>query len=405
MDDIQGSLNALPPFLAKTYEMVDDPTTDPIVSWSSNSKSFIVWNPPDFSRDLLPRFFKHNNFSSFIRQLNTYGFRKVDPDQWEFANDDFIRGKPHLMKNIHRRKPVHSHSSNNLHGQVNSNPLTDSERQRYKDDIEHLKHEKEVFLMESQRQQQEEQDLESQVQLLRDRLQQMERRQYSFASFCARRLQRPELASIPPLVNNNRKRRVFRPDHFYDETNNEDSSICTIRTSRGSPNVRFGLDFDPELLEMMEASLHFWENAVEDLVNVQRNPTHEGFESTTSPKSPAISYTRLNADDLSDSLRIDMNSEPSAAASVIPPDPASRLETESRTAKAMAQGVNDVFWEQMLTENPGSSDVEEVQSERNDSRLKEKDSRLLDHGRFWLGFRNPNSIPEHIGQLTPAGSN
>jgi hypothetical protein len=72
MDESQGSPNSLPPFLAKTYEMVDDPSTDPIVSWSQTNKSFTVWDPPEFARDLLPRFFKHNNFSSFIRQLNTY---------------------------------------------------------------------------------------------------------------------------------------------------------------------------------------------------------------------------------------------------------------------------------------------------------------------------------------------
>ena len=61
-----------PPFLSKTYEMVDDPSTDSIVSWSPTNNSFVVWSPPEFAGDLLPKHFKHNNFSSFVRQLNTY---------------------------------------------------------------------------------------------------------------------------------------------------------------------------------------------------------------------------------------------------------------------------------------------------------------------------------------------
>lgn len=61
-----------PPFLTKTYDIVDDVSTDEIVSWSRGNNSFVVWDPQVFSITLLPRYFKHNNFSSFVRQLNTY---------------------------------------------------------------------------------------------------------------------------------------------------------------------------------------------------------------------------------------------------------------------------------------------------------------------------------------------
>lgn len=60
-----------PPFLSKTFEIVEDPETDTIVSWGVTFDSFIVWDISKFS-DLLSKYFKHRNFNSFVRQLNTY---------------------------------------------------------------------------------------------------------------------------------------------------------------------------------------------------------------------------------------------------------------------------------------------------------------------------------------------
>ncbi|KAF8395816.1 hypothetical protein HHK36_019770 [Tetracentron sinense] len=93
-----------PPFLLKTYMLIEDPTTDDTISWNADGTAFVVWQPAEFSRDLLPTLFKHSNFSSFVRQLNTYGFRKVITSRWEFYNSMFRKGERELLCEIRRRK-------------------------------------------------------------------------------------------------------------------------------------------------------------------------------------------------------------------------------------------------------------------------------------------------------------
>ncbi|CAN6204662.1 unnamed protein product [Urochloa humidicola] len=99
------------PFLTKTHQMVEEAATDEVISWAEKGRSFVVWKPVELARDLLPIHFKHCNFSSFVRQLNTYGFRKVVPDRWEFANENFRRGEQGLLSGIRRRKSATPQSS------------------------------------------------------------------------------------------------------------------------------------------------------------------------------------------------------------------------------------------------------------------------------------------------------
>ncbi|CAL5434991.1 unnamed protein product [Camellia sinensis] len=119
-----------PPFLLKTYMLVEDPTTDQVISWNSEGTAFVVWQPAEFARDLLPTFFKHSNFSSFVRQLNTYGFRKVATSRWEFCNDMFRKGERDLLCEIRRRKAWTNKSQSQPAPPTQSLPKESDEDQR-----------------------------------------------------------------------------------------------------------------------------------------------------------------------------------------------------------------------------------------------------------------------------------
>ncbi|KAI6695848.1 hypothetical protein NL676_023558 [Syzygium grande] len=69
------------PFLTKTYQLMDDPSVDDLISWNEDRTMFIMWRPAKFAMDLPPEYFKHNNFSPAL-----YGFKKVVSDWWEMTN-------------------------------------------------------------------------------------------------------------------------------------------------------------------------------------------------------------------------------------------------------------------------------------------------------------------------------
>ncbi|XP_058731647.1 heat stress transcription factor A-4c-like [Vicia villosa] len=395
MDEAQGS-SSLPPFLAKTYEMVDDPSSDPIVSWSMSNKSFVVWNPPEFARVLLPRFFKHNNFSSFIRQLNTYGFRKVDPEQWEFANDDFIKGQPHLMKNIHRRKPVHSHSLHNLQAQA---PLSESDRQSLNDEIEKMKHDREQLLMEINRYQHEWQTYEIQMHCSKDRLEKLEQKQQKMLSSVSQVLQKPAVAvNLLPLTETmDRKRRLpARSGRVNDEASMEDGMETSVALPREIAESNTLLTSNSERLDQLESSVAFWETVANEIGDnfVHSHSDIDLDEPTSCADSLSVSCRQLEAEIRPKSPEIDMNSEPAA-----PPPETVALKEQPVGITTAATGVNDVFWEQFLTEDPGAAEAQEVQSERKDNNSRKNEGKPSGPGRFWWNMGRANTLPEQTGNV------
>ncbi|KAI9317004.1 HSF-type DNA-binding-domain-containing protein [Dichotomocladium elegans] len=106
-------------FVNKLYKMLEDPAIHHLICWSENGELFSVRNPTAFSKTVLPQYFKHNNWQSFVRQLNMYGFHKVndmihsnltaESQNWEFRHPHFRRGAVDELKNIKRKSAKSRH--------------------------------------------------------------------------------------------------------------------------------------------------------------------------------------------------------------------------------------------------------------------------------------------------------
>ncbi|KAF9305007.1 kinase-regulated stress-responsive transcription factor skn7 [Mortierella antarctica] len=104
------SSTGVPDFVKKLYRQVYVP-----FSWGKAGDTFVVKEPNEFAKIILPKHFKHNNFASFVRQLNKYDFHKIKTTEdslkpygdqaWEFQHPKFQVDKRDLLENIKRKTP------------------------------------------------------------------------------------------------------------------------------------------------------------------------------------------------------------------------------------------------------------------------------------------------------------
>ncbi|KDO33532.1 hypothetical protein SPRG_19166 [Saprolegnia parasitica CBS 223.65] len=107
-----------PVFLQKIFRLFSE-TPRHIAHWGRDGRTVRIEDPHRFALDVLPLYFNHSNFLSFVRQLNFYGFRKYKPEDglshlpsekasyaWEFIHDRFQRSMPELVATIRRNGHV-----------------------------------------------------------------------------------------------------------------------------------------------------------------------------------------------------------------------------------------------------------------------------------------------------------
>ena len=93
------ALHGAADFVSWTWEMVNAGYED--IGWSADGSKIVVKKPERLASVVMPQFFRHSQYASWVRALNAYNFKKVSAGQWEHPY--FQRDKPELLKKIVRK--------------------------------------------------------------------------------------------------------------------------------------------------------------------------------------------------------------------------------------------------------------------------------------------------------------
>ncbi len=115
---------AEPSFLVKLYKILNESEYTSYIHWSPDGLSIIISDTIGLTKKVLPKFYNHHNYASFVRQLNMYNFHKIrnssNSNEQIFQHDKFIKGITiDEVKNIRRK--IHNYDSLEIENSINKN--------------------------------------------------------------------------------------------------------------------------------------------------------------------------------------------------------------------------------------------------------------------------------------------
>jgi hypothetical protein len=99
------------PFPGKLYRLLEEAGrngNEHIISFTPDGLAFKIHSRETFVREVSPAYFSQARITSFVRQLNLYGFEKLmdGPNRGGFGHPYFRRGRPELLRMIERNAVV-----------------------------------------------------------------------------------------------------------------------------------------------------------------------------------------------------------------------------------------------------------------------------------------------------------
>jgi hypothetical protein len=109
-------------FPTKLHHILSDPDYQHVISWMPHGRAWKIHNKDLLVSDVVPKYFVQTKYQSFARQLNGWGFKRLQQagnDFNAYYHECFLRGMPQLAVLMKRVKPNQGRLVPHVEGEPN----------------------------------------------------------------------------------------------------------------------------------------------------------------------------------------------------------------------------------------------------------------------------------------------